>query len=171
MDEDVVEFITKPQGHRALIRNKRLFRRQMVSSWLLKGYTFAKILAVWNDEHPEFGCSLETIKDDIEALQRQWKATASFTTEQAIQRELQKLDGLEDICEELTNQGETKDAGELLLKVIKSRRCLLGLDKAKKVAILDARASDLTDEDIDRMLKELHGEVEQRSDGPSGETD
>lgn len=98
--------------------------------------------------------SVAQIDRDIKDMRTRWRKSAILNTTDATERELAKLDELEAAAIELYETGMVKDFIASMLKIAKRRSCLKGLDKPFKIQSSDNRTSDLSDAELDRILKD-----------------
>jgi hypothetical protein len=149
----------KDRGDRTLVRSKMWKRRQLVSMLNLRHFTIQATCDYIKDEHPELDCCFATIQRDLAALKAQWRLGASQTIEEAINAELKKMDLLEETANELIAGGELMDGAKIMIAVCKARRQLLGLDKAKKITLIDSNTEDLSRSQLQQLLRDLEQEA------------
>lgn len=140
-------------------RNMNSFRRSMISHLHLTGMTNDGIVEYFKINYPELPITLNYVSYALEFTKKKWRESYLKDTTEITENELQKLDSLEASLLELHEQGEIRDFSDQMLKIAKRRSSLLGLDKAKKVEV-SVPLSDLSDEELERIIKAGLGSVE-----------
>jgi hypothetical protein len=141
--------------HDATVRRKTLlFRRGIVGHLLVLGYTAPAIIEYFHTYHVDIpNLTLQAIQSDMRLMRAQWRDTYQRNSEEVLEKEIAKLDALEQSAIELYEAGNVVDFQKSMIMIAKRRSALLGLDKAKKVQ-LDGRimGSNLSDAELESII-------------------
>jgi hypothetical protein len=142
--------------------------RNIVAQLHLTGqFTGEDISAYMMDEYG-IRIPAATVRTHIGVMRKAWQAQAMQDTNSQITEELARLSQLEQyaintlrdgglrVSEQGTfiQIGDSVDFCNIMLKISKRRSTLMGLDKAQKITLTDARTSELSDEELEAIIRQ-----------------
>ncbi len=140
-----------------LERHMRTSHRRMLVTGLYLTGQYREV-----DIAEKLAISVPTVSRDLKHMRELWLEQATTSTDEWCRRELAKLAALEETAlEDLKHKGLVREFCDVMLKVMKRRAELLGLDEARRLEItgkeggpLAAYVSRLTDEELENILLE-----------------
>lgn len=164
MDFDIVQ----PKDRKVFAqRHTAAWVRTLVAQMYLTGGHTSETIAEYLDER--FGIKIKsvTVRAHLSVLKKDWQEQAAQDTATMITQELGKLAQLEKYAIETLRDGSmrvadngafvqlgyAKDFCDIMLKIAKRRSNLLGLDKTPALILKDARTSELSDEELEAIIK------------------
>lgn len=155
------------RARRSSVNTTRSWCMNLVAQLHLLGTYNSEDIAAYLKERHGIDLRPVTIRKYIGEMRTKWQEMAMQDTNTMITGELSKLQQLEEFAIGALRSGGLRvtDDGAfvqlsnpegfcgIMLKISKRRSALMGLDKAQKIIVKDERTSELTDEELETILK------------------
>lgn len=151
----------------ATARTTRSWCMNLVAQLHLLGTYGSEDIAQYLNERHGIELKSVTIRKYIAQMRKKWQEQAMADTNTMITQELAKIQQIEEYAigalrdgslrvadnGAFVQLGDSKDFCDIMLKISKRRSTLMGLDKAQKIEFTDGRVSELSDDELETILK------------------